>query len=115
SGLLQALGFLLGDLAGGGVDDRGASIGARSADALAQERVGVVPTLARRAGLERAQAQVGASEAPDDLRGLGAEVELGEDLVADHGGRRSRARQDLGLARQAPGELADLHVLGAKV
>ena len=111
---VQTASLLFGLASCGGVDDRRAAPGSRSAQGLLQGAVDIGLAVPLALCLENAEGEVRSGEATQLLRRVRRQSETLEDLVAHDGCCCGRAGQYTSLG-QTLEELADLHVLGAKV
>ena len=114
AGILEADGFLFGDLAGRGVYDGRTGFLVRSAEGFGQQRVDPLTSLGGAADLGDPQCEVGAGKAAQQLRGVSGQSEAFEDLVAHYrcGSRCTGENPGVGQAAQ---QLADLQIFGAEV
>jgi small-conductance mechanosensitive channel len=110
----QTLGFARCLIAGGRVHDGGAAWGLGIAQSLAQGSIDDLIPLARTVDLEGTKGKVVAREAPDDLRGVGAETEAGDDLVSNDWRRGRGACQDPRL-REGTNEGANGEVVRSEI
>mgnify|MGYP003312072877 CR=1 FL=1 len=81
AGILEADGFLFGDLAGRGIYDGGAGFLVRSAEGFGPQRVDLLAPLGAAADLSDPQCEVGAGKAAQQLRGVSGQSEAFEDCL----------------------------------